>query len=211
MNVITDFPLVGAAHRSAWLALVLTLLGRSAIAGPVPLFVVEANTRGSGKGLAADAAAIVATGTSLPRKSWTNNDDEIRKTIAAVALEALPAILFDNIVGKLGCGSLDAALTGTTWTDRLLGLSKTTGTLPLTYNEPAGGRGRGTAAGEGVLFFLTALATKDVTVRRAALSLRSGQLRSSRLTTALEGRRTSAFPGRRKQWSRLEKVRAGLT
>jgi hypothetical protein len=45
---------------------------------------------------------------------------------------AIPAVLLDNIASTLGSSSLDAALTGTTWTDRVLGKSETTGTLPLT-------------------------------------------------------------------------------
>ena len=132
LDVVSDFPFVGDAHRSGWLALVLTMIGRPAIAGPCPLFLVDANTRGSGKSLLADAAGVIAGGLRLPRKTWTNSDNETRKVITAVALEALPVVLLDNINGGLGCAALDAALTGCTWTDRLLGLSKTTGVLPLT-------------------------------------------------------------------------------
>lgn len=132
IDVVRDFPYVGPAHRSGWLAFVLTLLARPGFRGPAPLFLVDANTRGSGKSLAADAAGMIATGQRLPRKTWASDDDEIRKTITATALEALPVVLLDNVAGRLGSPSFDAALTATTWSDRILGQSATTGTLPLT-------------------------------------------------------------------------------
>jgi hypothetical protein len=130
LEVVADFPFVGPAHASAWVAFVLTLLARPAIRGPAPLFLFDASTRGTGKSLAADAAGIIATGDKLPRKSWTL-DDETRKTITAVALEGLGVVLLDNVAGRLGCASLDAALTATSWSDRVLGMSRTTGTLSL--------------------------------------------------------------------------------
>ena len=47
-------------------------------------------------------------------------------------MASVPAVLWDNIATTLGCSSLDAALTGTSWQDRILGTNTTTGTLPLT-------------------------------------------------------------------------------
>ncbi len=132
LEVIQDFPFMAEEHRSVWLALLLTLVGRSAIPGPCPLFAVDANTRGSGKSLMCDAAGVIAFGDQLPRKTWSRDDDETRKTITSIALEAVPAVLLDNVSSTLGSASLDAVLTGTSWTDRILGKSQTTGTLPLT-------------------------------------------------------------------------------
>jgi hypothetical protein len=131
-EVTADFPFESDAHRSIWLSSVLTLLARPAIDGPCPLFVFEANTRGAGKSLLADVAGIIANGAAMARKTWSKCDDETRKTITSVALEGWAAILFDNVATTLGGASLDAALTGTTWQDRVLGESRTTGLLPLT-------------------------------------------------------------------------------
>jgi len=50
-DVVEDFPFDGDAHKSAWLAALLTPLARFAFDGPVPLFLVDSNVRGSGKGL----------------------------------------------------------------------------------------------------------------------------------------------------------------
>jgi hypothetical protein len=131
LEVVKDFPFVDDADRSAWIAFVLSQLGRPAITGCVPLFALTATTRGSGKSLLADAASIIACGRCAPRKTFSKDDNEQRKAITAIALEALPAVLLDNVACKLGGASLDAALTATTWTDRILGASKTTGELPL--------------------------------------------------------------------------------
>ena len=87
---------------------------------------------GSGKSLASRRGGHHRDGQHSAPKRVDPDDDEIRKTITAVALEALPVVLFDNVAGRLGCASFDAALTATSWTDRILGQSKTTGTLPLT-------------------------------------------------------------------------------
>lgn len=132
LEVVADFPFAGDAHRSGWLSLVLSLIGRPAITGTVPLHTFDANTRGAGKSLLADGASVIATGLPFARKTWTPDDSEMRKTITAVAIESLSAVLLDNVVDRLGCGSLDAVLTGTMWFDRLLGVNKTTGSLPIT-------------------------------------------------------------------------------
>ena len=131
LNVVADFEFVADADRSAWVALVLTYMGRAAISGCVPLFALTATTRGSGKSLLVDAASWIAFGRPAARKPYTTDDDEMRKAITATAMEALPAVLLDNVDRTLGGASLDAALTALTWSDRVLGASKTTGDLPM--------------------------------------------------------------------------------
>ena len=132
IDIVCDFPFADDAHRSAWLSLVLTLVGRPAIDAPCPLFAIDGNTRGSGKSKLADLAGMIAIGSTMARKALPGTDEETRKCVTAIAIEALPAVLFDNVSRILGCSSLDAALTGTQWQDRILGKSETTGTLPLT-------------------------------------------------------------------------------
>lgn len=132
LDLVAEFPFESESHRSVWLSCVLTLLARPAIDGPCPLFVFDANTRGAGKTLLADTAGIIAHGNTMARKTWPCGDDEVRKTITAVVMEAWPTVLFDNVATTLGGPSIDAALTGTVWQDRVLGGSRTTGHLPLT-------------------------------------------------------------------------------
>ncbi|WP_413430910.1 primase-helicase zinc-binding domain-containing protein [Crateriforma spongiae] len=132
LDVVKDFPFQEDADRSAWLAMVLSMIGRSAVDGCVPMFAITANIRGAGKSLLADAASIISLGRPAARKTYSTDDNETRKAITATAIEGLPAVLLDNIDRTIGGASLDAALTATTWSDRILGSSATTGELPLT-------------------------------------------------------------------------------
>lgn len=131
LDVMKDFPAVSDADRSAWLAMVLTMTGRSAILGACPLFAVTSNVRGSGKSLLVDTCNLIANGRPAARRTYAKDDEEMRKQITATAIEANPAVLLDNINGPIGGASLDAALTALTWSDRVLGSSRTTGELPL--------------------------------------------------------------------------------
>ncbi|MCC7476332.1 MAG: hypothetical protein IT425_13135 [Pirellulales bacterium] len=121
---VCDFPFVKDAHRAAWLAMLLTPLARHAFTGPSPLFLIDANIRASGKSLLADAASLIITGRTIARMSCPKEDDEMRKRITAIALGGDQMVLIDNIAGELGSASLDAALTGTIWKDRILGRSE---------------------------------------------------------------------------------------
>jgi putative DNA primase/helicase len=131
LEVLVDFPMQDDPDRSAWVSMVLSMVGRSCIEGNVPLFAVTANVRGSGKSLLVDAATLIAYGRRAARSAFTRNDDELRKTITAVAKDAVPSVLFDNLDIQLGGAALDAAITSSTWTDRLLGLTRMTGDLPM--------------------------------------------------------------------------------
>jgi hypothetical protein len=70
------------------------------------------------------------------------SEEEMRKRLTAKLLTAPPAILLDNIRGRLSSPSLAAALTATSWEDRRLGVSETV-TVPAhcawvaTGNNPA--------------------------------------------------------------------------
>jgi hypothetical protein len=131
LDVVTDFEFVADADPSAWVALVLSFIGRQAIPGCVPMFPATATTRASGKSLLVDAASLIAYGKPAARKPYTGDDDEMRKAITATAMEGLPAVMFDNVDKTLGGAALDLALTALTYSDRILGSSKTTGDLPL--------------------------------------------------------------------------------
>ena len=131
LEVVCDFPLCDDYHRAAWLAAVLTPAARFAFHGPAPLFLIDANVRGAGKTRLADCIGLIAAGREMARMTAPTNNEEARKAITALALAGEPLILFDNISGVFGCGVLDAALTGTTWSDRLLGSSKIVADVPL--------------------------------------------------------------------------------
>jgi hypothetical protein len=123
LDVVADFPFASEAHRSTWVAALLTVLARFAFDGPAPLFLLDANIRGAGKGLLADLVAAIALGRDLARMPYSHDFDETRKNITAVALQGERLILLDN-VDVLGDPHLDAALTSTSWQGRVLGKSQ---------------------------------------------------------------------------------------
>jgi hypothetical protein len=120
-EVVADFPFEHAAHKSAWLAALLTPLARFAFVGPAPLFLVDANVRGAGKGLLLHVIAKIITGETFTVATYTGDEDELRKRITSLALAGDRLVLFDNLEGQFGNAVLDAALTASSWEDRILG------------------------------------------------------------------------------------------
>src|SRR5262249_35769286 len=131
LDLVSEFPWASSAHQAAWLAALLTPLARPAIMGCSPLMLLDANTPGSGKSLLCDVIATLATGRDMPRCTLESDDTEMRKRITAAVLAGDRLVMLDNVVEPLGGASLDAALTGSTWRDRILGVSAMTPELPL--------------------------------------------------------------------------------
>jgi putative DNA primase/helicase len=131
-DLVGEFPWCQDHDKAAWLAALLTPLARWAIRGPTPLFLVDANCPGSGKSKLCDLVATIATGRAMSRTTWPTRDDaEVRKRLTSIAMTGEPMTLFDNIDGSFGSASLDAWLTGESWSDRILGRSGMTGDLPI--------------------------------------------------------------------------------
>jgi len=120
-DVVVDFPFATEAHRSAWLAFLLTLFARPAIRGCVPLMAVDATTRGTGKGKLVSATSIIATGREVAITPCPEKDEELRKAITTLLSEGERLACLDNIASTLNYPSLDAALTSSVWKDRVLG------------------------------------------------------------------------------------------
>ena len=131
LEVVQDFPFATATDRAAWVASLLTPLCRFAFDGPAPLFLIDGNTRGCGKGLSCDVVGLIATGREMTRLAPPERDEEMEKRITALALAGDSLVLIDNVASAFGWPSLDAALTGRTWNARVLGQSRMTGTLDL--------------------------------------------------------------------------------
>lgn len=131
LDLIAEFPVATPAHRSAWLASILTPIARLAFRGPAPLFGFEANRAGAGKSLLSDIIAYLVTGCEFSRDSFTTDDNEMRKAILATAIEGERLLLFDNVEGELGCPALDRTLTAGTISGRILGTNQKVSNLPV--------------------------------------------------------------------------------
>lgn len=112
-------------YLSATLAAVLTLVGRPAIAGNVPLFGVTSTAPGSGKGLLVDTISRIGTGRYAPKMGQTLDDNEELKRLLALALEGASVCCLDNVTHPLGNQYLDMALTAQAITGRILGQTQT--------------------------------------------------------------------------------------
>ena len=131
LEVAADFPFAHELHRAAWLASLLTPFSRYAFHGPAPLNLYDANDAGVGKGLLASITAVIATGREMSCTTMPHSDEEFRKRVTAIAIAGESMVQLDNIPNTLGCSSLDAALTATSWADRLLGKSEMVSNVPL--------------------------------------------------------------------------------
>jgi hypothetical protein len=88
------------------------------------LFLVDANVRAAGKGLSLDTISRIVTGERFTIATYTDDEDELRKRITSLVLAGDRLVLFDNLAGRFGNAVLDAALTGTSWKDRVLGVNR---------------------------------------------------------------------------------------
>jgi len=129
-DVVRDFPFVDESDKAGWVAMVLSMLGRACVSGCVPLFAITATCPGSGKGLLADAAAQIAYGHPVSKREMQVKEEELSKFVTTVLFEGQPCHVFDNLDRTLRGATLDAVITSTSWKDRLLGSTKSTGDMP---------------------------------------------------------------------------------
>ncbi len=125
LDPFVDVCYVGDSDRAATVALILSMIGRAAINGQVPMFGATAPTPGSGKGLVMELVSLITTGRTPALMSHTDNDDETRKRLLALAIEAPSFVVIDNVEGQLGSPSLAMALTTGEIRDRVLGKTQT--------------------------------------------------------------------------------------
>ncbi|MBU6427498.1 MAG: bifunctional DNA primase/polymerase [Cyanobacteria bacterium REEB65] len=122
---LRDFPFQAPHHRAAAIAAIITAVIRPAIAGPVPMFLFDATTPGTGKGLLVNVVATIATGRRVPIISPQADEEEMRKLITSLAMEGARMVVFDNVSKPLGGPTLDAGVTSCWWQGRLLGTNRT--------------------------------------------------------------------------------------
>ena len=125
LDVVQDFPFADDAHRSAWIAALLTPLSRFAHDGNVPLVLVQANAPRVGKTRLVQVISYILTGAESPAITQTKGEDETRKRALPLLREARPMVLIDNVLGTFGGATTNAITTSRTFEDRVLGKSTT--------------------------------------------------------------------------------------
>lgn len=133
-ELVTDFGFATEADQSAWLAALLTAAARRAIDGPTPMFVIHANTPGVGKSKLVDLISLVIRGRHAERESPALSEAELEKRVTSGLRDGVELWLFDNMDRPIGNSTLDALLTGNSFSGRVLGASERyTAKLQLTW------------------------------------------------------------------------------
>jgi putative DNA primase/helicase len=117
-----DFPFAGPADKANAIAALLTLTGRPFFS-LAPLFVADASTPGSGKGLFVTTLTLVATGEPPHFLELPADGEEQRKKVTSALLAGHALIAWDEshvIAGR----TLAMILTAEKYSDRLLGGNK---------------------------------------------------------------------------------------
>jgi hypothetical protein len=124
-DLLGEFPFVTDSDRAYAIAALILPFVRHMIPGPTPLHVIDAvSGPGTGKTLLADCTALIATGSPAQTIAEGRDEDEWRKRITSILIDAAPVVLIDNVQRKLYSSALSAAITARVWRDRILGKSE---------------------------------------------------------------------------------------
>ena len=121
------------------IALALTIIERILLPAR-PLFFVTAGLRGGGKTTALMMIALAVTGIKVAAAAWSPDPNERKKALFSYLLEALPFLVWDNIPRgtMIACPHLERASTSETYSDRILGETKTPVAPAYTINAFTG-------------------------------------------------------------------------
>jgi DNA polymerase-1 len=132
-SYLADFPFSSPGDHDNGLAYLLAAVMRSlrpplGPRAPTPLFLVDAPTAGTGKGLLIDLGAVIATGQEAPIQSIEGADPaEWRKRLTAHVVRQSAIVHLDNATTVIADPSLCSVLTARSpWTDRILGTNTST-------------------------------------------------------------------------------------
>jgi hypothetical protein len=119
-DVATDY-----TGKCILIAAALTVIERSVLPER-PAFFVTAGRRGGGKTTALIMLLVAVTGIRPSAAAWSPNEEERRKAVLSYLMEALPAIIWDNIPRgtQISCPHIEKSCTTAFYSDRRLGVSE---------------------------------------------------------------------------------------
>lgn len=123
-EIFEDYPFTDDISKANTYALLLTPLIRPIFDGLVPMAVIDAPDKGTGKSMLADIIALIAIGRTASLMTAPNEEAEWRKKITSTLLEGAKTILIDNVTRPVHSDSLATVLTSSFWEDRVLGQNK---------------------------------------------------------------------------------------
>ena len=121
LDFVSDFAFEAPSDCAAWLAGVLTTVGRPHFYGPSPLFLVEADQPGLGCAALAQLAALITTGERMPTIDLSVDHERQLSELGAVFRAQRKAVCAAYGRARFGSAALDAALTADAWSVRALG------------------------------------------------------------------------------------------
>jgi hypothetical protein len=119
-ELLGDFPWAGEADRAGAFALMLTPFLRFWLKGPSPLVVFDAPSPGTGKTLAAQTCLHPGCGL-VGVKAPPSREEDWQKALVSLVAACRPAVLIDNVKGRLSSPALMAMVTGSKVEERILG------------------------------------------------------------------------------------------
>lgn len=125
---LRDFPWRSIADRANYLGLLVTPIIRPFTRALSPFGVIEATMPGSGKTILTGCVGMLV---GQPVLTWTDSDEELRKSITTVLADQVGVVVFDNLTegSVIDSAVLARLMTERTWTDRKLG-SNSAATFP---------------------------------------------------------------------------------
>jgi len=124
LDLVSDFPFAGEAHKSAWLAALLSPCARYTHDGNSPIVIAQANSPRVGKTRLVKIISLIVIGDECPVIIHTKNEEEERKRILPFLRGGRAMVLVDNVVGQYGGAAINALATTRSFEDRVLNSSK---------------------------------------------------------------------------------------
>lgn len=121
MEPINEMKFAGDADMTHTLALGILPYVRDLVGPYTPIHLFDAPIHGSGKTKSATVMLMPAMG-DIQFVTQTD-DEEFRKRLTTMAISGRTVFFLDNVTRSLNSAVLSSAITGATWTDRVLGRS----------------------------------------------------------------------------------------
>lgn len=121
-HLVSLYSFKAPEHRSVALASLLDGIFRPSV-DVAPLILFDSSAPGTGKSKLAHASSCIATGHVCSPMAPTNEEEQ-EKRITALLMQGARNVLIDNTVRAVGGPSLDAVLTSSRWSGRVLSSSR---------------------------------------------------------------------------------------
>ncbi len=119
-DLLFDYPLVADSDRAHAVALLLGPFLTSFIDAPTPYHLVEAVEPGTGKGLLAECASLIATGHPAPMTVIPASETETEYKITALLRSGPRMVVLDNAGRKVDSPTLASVITSQTFQGRIV-------------------------------------------------------------------------------------------